>query len=180
MDHLDEPLEPELGPELMASLDTGRPLNPEVEERVVRALRERGALRPSVSTAVRAARWRRGAPWMVGTAAASMAFVVGLAAGNGQPGAERLPSSPGERTSVAGTVSAAAREYVAALSMVQPGDSAASATAMQTFKTAADQIVRLAPESTLSLAMQIVFPTSYALAPARAETSRPTPRVIWF
>jgi len=174
--------EAELAPELIAALRETRELNPQLEERVVVALRERGVLRSAGATIPVTGRSRRVMPaWIVGTAAACLAFAAGLQIGasradsSGALGA--TPRDAGGRT-VVEDLRVTAAEYTAALARVEATDLEGSAAAVETFRMTADQIVRLAPDSPVSFAMQVAFPSSYALAPARVAAL--TPAVIWF
>ena len=174
--------ESELAPELIAALRQTRELNPQLEERVVVALRERGMLRNGVPVMPIAGRARRSVPaWLVGAAAACLAFAAGLQVGTSRADSVEVVGAQPRDTaglSVVAHLRVTAADYGAALARVKATDLEESAAAVETFRMTADQIVRLAPDSPVSFAMQVAFPTSYALAPARVAALAPS--VIWF
>jgi hypothetical protein len=174
--------ESELAPELIAALRETRELNPQLEERVVVALRERGMLRNAGATMPVTGRSRRVVPaWIVGAAAACLAFAAGLQIGSSRgESAGALGATPRDTggLSVVAHLRVTAADYTAALARVEATDLEGSAAAVETFRMTADQIVRLAPDSPVSFAMQVAFPSSYVLAPARVAAL--TPAVIWF
>jgi hypothetical protein len=120
----------------------------------------------------------------VGAAAAGIAFWIGLRAGEAR--AERTLTRAGAAVAAVGSeasaeeVRAAARAYAEALSRVRTGDLAGAAAAMEGFRAASTEIMRLAPESPLAVAIQVAFPTSFAVVPARAARPAPRSAVIWF
>ena len=146
-------------------------LPPDLEERVVGELRGRGLLRaPAVK---RASSQRRQLPWVVAAIAAVLAFAVGLRVG------QRTPVQP--RAAGTTELREAAFDYVTALSMVRDADSSGTAAALETFRAAADQIVRLAPRSEIAVAIQMAFPGSFVFSHVTSQSTAPSPkRILWF
>ena len=184
MDHRDNHAEPRLSSDAMASLGDER-LGPELEDRVVAALRERNLLRASPAVgALPSPRRRVRAGWLVGASAAGLAFWIGLRAGEVR--AERSMTrasaavAAGRGAATANEVREAAGAYAESLSRVRTGDLDGTAAAIQGFRAASTEIMRLAPDSPLALAMQVAFPTSFAVVPARVTPSARQPAVIWF
>ena len=177
--------ERELGPEYVASLDELRQPGPELEERIVAELRRRSLLRGDVEPATTGATrqgWSRVRPWLVGAAAATVAFALGVRAGeqrSTEP-AVRVEAAPTDSAQVAARVRAAAVDYLIALSAVTTTDADARGAAIATFRTAADHIIRLAPESDLAIAIGLAYPTSFVAAPTTEAALTPAPRIIWF
>jgi hypothetical protein len=168
----DERTESPLGPHVMATLDASRGPKADVEERVVYALQRDRWL----SGAGAGARGLR-SPWMVGLLAASVTFAVGVQVGRASTPA---PSSAISHADAEARLRTAAAEYIEALAAVRPEMGPARTAALSTFRTAADQIVRLAPEGDVSIAMQIAFPSSFAQTPRPVVRTVPVTNIIRF
>ncbi len=174
--HDDEMLESELPPEVMGKLDAASGPRVELEDAVVGALAARGAFRTGTIGDHRG-RWTANTAWIAGAAmAASVMFMIGLHVGEHRAAAPSI-SAPGNATDARDSalttarVRAAGADYIRALARVNPNQPDAYDAAMATFRTASDQIVRIAPTSSLALAMGIAFPSSFADAPASLATS---------
>jgi hypothetical protein len=114
-------------------------------------------------------------------AAALLLFISGIAVGE----ARARGSAPHDRPGAGGAESSgsalhvASEAYLEALAQVAASDSLVSTLALQSFRKAADQVVRLAPESSIALALQIAYPTSFVSVPAGVVAQMPT-RLIWY
>jgi hypothetical protein len=181
----EHPFEPELGPEYTESLDATPLSPPQLEERVVAELRARALLggRPSArGPAPARSRERRTRPaWFIGMAAAVAAFALGVRVGENRS-MTWTPVSAAAVDSVepANHVEQAAFDYISALSSVNVTDLEGRAAAIGTFRTAADQIVRLAPHSEIARAIKLAFPASFVASPATEAVMAPSTSVIWF
>jgi hypothetical protein len=188
-EHADVPFEPELDPTVTAFFAEGPSPSPDLEERVVRALREHALLRPASVSPRQMARRRIGVAWLVGAAAAALAFATGLRVGGsavrvGGSGAASTATPP--INSDSGSVAAATRvqraafEYISALSAIRGSDTAARAASVATFHSVTGQIVRLAPEGDIAIAIRAGLPSSFAVSLAAAAAAAPSKHVIWF
>jgi hypothetical protein len=171
----DERTESPLGPDVMATLDASRGPKAEVEERVVYALQRDRWL----SRAGAGARGLR-SPWMVGLLAASVTFFVGVQVGGRRAESRAAVSTAATDANAEERLRRAAVEYIQALAAVRPDMASARGAALSTFRTAADQIVRLAPMSDVSIAMQIAFPSSFAQTPRPVVRTVPVTNIIRF
>jgi hypothetical protein len=171
----------------MASLDLAPRPREELEDRIVAGLRARALLRRPALAVTRASSpsaLRRMSPWLVGAAAATVAFVFGLRAGEARAerndGGASATVATGDGSEATALIRAAAYDYVSALSTASDTDRVARAAAIATFRTAADQIIRLAPESDIAAAIGLAFPTSFVSSPATDAKLVPARRVVWF
>ena len=174
-------MEPMLDRVQMASLDATPGPGEELEDRIVGGLRARGLLRdatPRLTLVSRPSALRRARPWLVGAAAAVAAFVIGVGAGAARADRGGAPVVTADGSEATGRIRAAAYDYVSALATASDTDRVARAAAIATFRTAADQIIRLAPESDIAAAIGLAYPTSFVASPATAAL--PARRVIWF
>jgi hypothetical protein len=120
--------------------------------------------------------------WVAGAAVAALAFAVGIRAGEQRSRTDVLaePSVATDTALTAERIQRAAFDYITALSQAHIEDDSARAVAVRTFRTAADQIMRMAPQSDVAIAIGLAFPLSFAASPASLATARSTNRIIWF
>jgi hypothetical protein len=188
MQHHDDTNEPRLSAELMAALKTHPAPDTPLEDRIVAALHARGTLREATfeSPARNRMRTRPRAPWVAAAAAAAIVvFMLGVQVGGRNAAlADGRDARPGAADNNAGTVAgqlqASAVSYANALALVQPVDSAATTAAIETFRAAADEIMRIAPESNVAFAMQIAYPNSRVTSSGGLATLAPPSTLIWF
>jgi hypothetical protein len=202
----DERKEDALPPELIASLGDGPEPDPALEETVVAALRAHGLLGAEQAGValqaespaerlpadapkrdIRPLLRRRAMPWLAGALAASVAFLAGMRLGEHSvmpapetPPAATAAAAPADTTLLATRVDETAADYVLALAQVQNDQLGAREAAIRTFRTASDQILRIAPESDLAFAIRIAFPMSFADSPATLAMLSPPTQVIWY
>lgn len=186
MEH-DELKDAPLGDEVIESLDAGLAPSEAFEDRVVAAMRERSLVRGAGGAggarASRTARMRRGTfAWLGGALAAGLVFAAGMQVGARRATSAGAPLLEAIRDSSAAAVRVrrAAFEYITALSQVPPTDLRARSVAVATYRTAADQIMRIAPQSDIAVAIGVAFPSSYAQSPATLAATPLRKRIIWF
>jgi hypothetical protein len=184
-DHDDETV-PAPNAEQMASLGESLAPRAAVEERVVAALRAKGVLRDAhAATIARSTAARSVVRVGVMLAAACALFIAGTITGE-RRAESRVASTVAVDGAAAGThevalqIQQTALDYAALLSRIDAADDVSSVVAMQSFRSVADEIVRIAPQSGFALAMQVAFPRSYTNTSAGIASVAQPSHLIWY
>jgi hypothetical protein len=166
----DESFEPALEREAVDELRAANHTNERLEDATVRALRARGLLR-------RGARRPALSTWLAGAAAAAVVFIAGVAVGR-QASPGDMTVSPGDPLNV--RLSKSALQYIEALAEVQPGDSVMGELALLSLRHAANQVVRIAPESQAATALGFMSQVPTPIADRPGSDMLAQSNLIWY